>query len=628
MSSHSKITEKKTIITTKSSSYADDDDMGESSFHYRSGIGPRSGGMITRTSTTPLKGGSSYVRTMEMSSGGGSGFIDVPGAYSKISGVGVTNVKHTREREKKDMQDLNERFANYIEKVRFLEAQNKKLANELEHMRAKWGKETSAIKQMYETELQEARNLIDETNKEKSRLEIRVSSLQDKLDDLNRQLEEAKKWRSQDRDIIARLNQQIADLESELNMLRRANENYDKERIRDRETIKRLSDEVEKLRIDLNNETLGRMDAENRRQTLEEEIEFLKSVHEQEMKELASLAYRDTTAENREFWKSELSQAIRDIQNEYDAKCDQIKAELDSFYNLKIQEFRTGSTKQNMEVSHAKEETKKYIKQLQDTRARLADLEARNSQLERQYQDLLREMEQKDHDHDLETSHYKEEITQLRAEMESILQELQNLMDAKLSLELEIAAYRKLLEGEETRVGLRQVVEQVMNVQSSATTRLGDYINAAQSGNIEIADSSKLSMKMMRGEVSARTTYQRTAHGPIQIAEVAPDGKYIMLENTSSEDQSVDVNLDGWKLTRNLDGQTIHVYSFRNFTLRAGKTVKIWARGSASMASLNDLVFRDEDSWGSGKKVTTSLMTDRNEEKATHVQRTDYAEHK
>ena len=74
-----------------------------------------------------------------------------------------------------------------------------------------------------------------------------------------------------------------------------------------------------------------------------------------------------------------------------------------------------------------------------------------NSQLERQYQDLLREMEQKDHDHDLDVSNYKEEITQLRAEMESILQELQNLMDVKLSLELEIAAYRKLLEGEESR---------------------------------------------------------------------------------------------------------------------------------------------------------------------------------
>ena len=54
-------------------------------------------------------------------------------------------------------------------------------------------------------------------------------------------------------------------------------------------------------------------------------------------------------------------------------------------------------------------------------------------------------------DHTIETSQYKEEITKMRSEMESILQELQTLMDAKLSLELEILAYRKLLEGEESR---------------------------------------------------------------------------------------------------------------------------------------------------------------------------------
>ena len=51
----------------------------------------------------------------------------------------------------------------------------------------------------------------------------------------------------------------------------------------------------------------------------------------------------------------------------------------------------------------------------------------------------------------METVKLKEEITNLRAEMEAILVELQTLMDAKLSLELEIAAYRKLLESEESR---------------------------------------------------------------------------------------------------------------------------------------------------------------------------------
>lgn len=59
----------------------------------------------------------------------------------------------------------------------------------------------------------------------------------------------------------------------------------------------------------------------------------------QELKELAALAYRDTTAENREFWKNELGQAIRDIQQEYDAKVEQLRGDMEGFYNLKVSVF-------------------------------------------------------------------------------------------------------------------------------------------------------------------------------------------------------------------------------------------------------------------------------------------------
>jgi len=51
---------------------------------------------------------------------------------------------------------------------------------------------------------------------------------------------------------------------------------------------------------DLDNETLLHIDAENRRQTLEEEIEFIKSVHEQVRTEFLDilLTFRYLTAQN------------------------------------------------------------------------------------------------------------------------------------------------------------------------------------------------------------------------------------------------------------------------------------------------------------------------------------------
>jgi len=37
---------------------------------------------------------------------------------------------------------------------------------------------------------------------------------------------------------------------------------------------------------------------------------------------------------------------------------------------------------------------------------------------------------------------------------------------------------------------------------------------------------------VIKGEMSAKTTYQRSAKGPVAIQECSPDGKFVVLENT------------------------------------------------------------------------------------------------
>jgi intermediate filament protein if len=511
------------------------------------------------------------------------------------------------------MQDLNERFASYIEKVRFLEAQNRKLADELDKLKSKWGKETTAIKAMYQAELDEARRLLDDAEKEKAKLEIRCDSLEQQIEELQNKLEEVQASRQGDRDTIDRQNQQLSDYEAEINLLRRRVEQLETDREKDKKEIARLTDLLNRARIDLDNETLAHIDAENRRQTLEEELEFLKSIHEQEMKELAALAYRDTTAENREFWKNEMGACMREIQACYDEKMDAMRNELEGHYNLKMQEFRTGATKSNMENAHSKEETKRLRNQVADLRGKLADMESRNAMLEKELELLRREYSEKEREWETENTELKNEVAKLRAEMEAILKELQDIMDTKLGLELEIAAYRKLLEGEENRIGLRRVVSEFVT-SSERTENESDM----QMGGDD--DSSLKVSQVVKGEMSAKTTYQRSAKGPVSISECSADGKFVSVENTGRKAES----LGGWQITRNIDGSSKVPFTFEpDFQIRAGGKVKIWAGGRGAGAGRDDLE-TSEGSWGIGANITTKLVNPNGEDRATHVQKTIY----
>lgn len=90
-----------------------------------------------------------------------------------------TEFKETRTNEKVEMMELNDRFASYIEKVRFLEQQNKVLVTELNQIR---DKEPTKLADIYQEELRELRHQVDQLTNSKARLEIDRDNL---LEDLN-----------------------------------------------------------------------------------------------------------------------------------------------------------------------------------------------------------------------------------------------------------------------------------------------------------------------------------------------------------------------------------------------------------------------------------------------------------
>uniref|UniRef100_A0A914R909 IF rod domain-containing protein n=1 Tax=Panagrolaimus davidi TaxID=227884 RepID=A0A914R909_9BILA len=143
--------------------------------------------------------------------------------------------------------------------------------------------------------------------------------------------------------------------------------------------------ELQRVRTELDQETLNRIDYQNQVQTLLEEIDFLRRSHDQEIKDLQSMAARDTTNENREFFRNELAQAIREIREEYDNLNNANRNDIESWYKLKVQEIETQSARQNMEQGHQKDELKRLRTQLTDLRGKLADLEGRVSKRKKKH---------------------------------------------------------------------------------------------------------------------------------------------------------------------------------------------------------------------------------------------------
>lgn len=110
-----------------------------------------------------------------------------PGATPSINvrpSSPLSPTRHSRIAEKVELQNLNDRLACYIDRVRYLENENARLSVEVQTSRETVTRETSNIKQMYEHELSDARKLLDETAREKAKLEIDTKRLWEEVDDL------------------------------------------------------------------------------------------------------------------------------------------------------------------------------------------------------------------------------------------------------------------------------------------------------------------------------------------------------------------------------------------------------------------------------------------------------------
>ncbi|XP_066220321.1 keratin, type I cytoskeletal 10 isoform X3 [Saccopteryx leptura] len=311
--------------------------------------------------------------------------------------------------EKVTMQNLNDRLASYLDKVRDLEESNYELESKIKEWYEKHGnssqREPRDYSKYYQT-IEDLKNQILNLTTDNANVLLQIDNARLAADDFRLKYENE-----------VALRQSV---DADINGLRR------------------VLDEL----------TLTKADLEMQIEGLTEELAYLRKNHEEEMKDLQNVSTGDVNVEMNAAPGIDLTQLLNNMRSQYEQLAEQNRKDAEAWFNEKSKELTTEidsnieqMSSQKTEITELRRTVQGLEIELQSQLALKQSLESSLAETEGRYCVQLSQIQ-------VQISSLEEQLQQIRAETECQNAEYQQLLDIKIRLENEIQTYRSLLEGE------------------------------------------------------------------------------------------------------------------------------------------------------------------------------------
>merc|ERR1711899_450593 len=363
----------------------------------------------------------------------------------------------TRREEKSALQNLNNRLAGYIDRVRTLQNENHKLYHQVRTFEEYKQTEISNVKDLYDKQLEELKKALDNMNKNYNQLKVGAEGLLHENEDLK------DKVKKKDTDLLNSMDRANA-LEEELRNLGNKLSRTEDEQRRTQDQLRDVLPELESLRARLgeakgalDKEHLKSADLENKCTQLEDELKFKMSLLEKELVEVKhqkEVEISKIDGKLHDEYEDRLQKALQELRDIYDRKMEENREDFEKRYEDRIRDLQSQLTRERGSTAGSAQELKESRSRIEALISKVSDLEGANLALNQKIADMAQEMEDQRSSHRAQLAAKDDEIKRLLDELTNQMKEYQSLQEIKIALDMEIAVFRRLIESEEDRLDM------------------------------------------------------------------------------------------------------------------------------------------------------------------------------